>query len=66
MRRKAVETAKFHFFDTGVVRALRRLPRIRETSADFSEFFEHSPTIISSRPAGGSRPTPSSGRDCAW
>ena len=43
MRRRAVETAKFHFFDPGVVRALRRLPRIRETSADFGEFFEHYP-----------------------
>ncbi len=41
VRRKAVETAKFYFFDTGVVRALRRLPRISETSADFGEFFEH-------------------------
>ena len=41
VRRKAVETAKFYFFDTGVVRALRRLPRIGETSADFGEFFEH-------------------------
>ena len=39
VRRKAVETAKFYFFDTGVVRALRRLPRIGETSADFGEFF---------------------------
>ncbi len=41
VRRKAVETARFYFFDTGVVRALRRLPRIGETSADFGEFFEH-------------------------
>ena len=41
VQRKAVETAKFYFFDTGVVRALRRLPRIGETSADFGEFFEH-------------------------
>ena len=41
VRRKAVETAKFYFFDTGVVRALRRLPRIGETSADFGELFEH-------------------------
>ena len=41
VRRKAVETAKFYFFDTGVVRALRRLPRVGETSADFGEFFEH-------------------------
>ena len=41
VRRKAVETAKFYFFDTGVVRALRRLPRVGETSADFGELFEH-------------------------
>ena len=41
VKRKAVETAKFYFFDTGVVRALRRLPRVSEASADFGEFFEH-------------------------
>ena len=41
VRRKAVETAKFYFFDTGVVRALRRLGRVVEGSADFGEFFEH-------------------------
>jgi predicted AAA+ superfamily ATPase len=40
-KRKAIETAKFYFFDTGVVRAIRRLPLIAETSADFGEFFEH-------------------------
>ena len=40
-KRKAIETSKFYFFDTGVVRAIRRLPRIAETSADFGEFFEH-------------------------
>ena len=40
-KRKAIETAKFYFFDTGIVRAIRRLPRIAETSADFGEFFEH-------------------------
>jgi predicted AAA+ superfamily ATPase len=40
-KRKAIETAKFFFFDTGVVRAIRRLPWIVETSADFGEFFEH-------------------------
>ena len=39
--RKAIETAKFYFFDTGVVRAIRRLPRVAEASADFGEFFEH-------------------------
>ena len=41
LKRKAVETAKFYFFDTGVVRALRRLPRVSDASADFGEFFEH-------------------------
>jgi uncharacterized protein len=40
-KRKAIETAKFYFFDTGVVRTLRRLPVVQETSADFGEFFEH-------------------------
>lgn len=40
-KRKAIETAKFYFFDTGIVRAIRRLPWIAETSADFGEFFEH-------------------------
>ena len=41
VRRKAIETARFYFFDTGVVRALRRLPPVSEASADFGEFFEH-------------------------
>ena len=41
VRRKAIETAKFYFFDTGVVRALRRLPPVSEASADFGAFFEH-------------------------
>lgn len=41
IRRKAIETAKFYFFDTGIVRALRRLPWITDASADFGEFFEH-------------------------
>ena len=41
VRRMAIETAKFYFFDTGVVRALRRLPPVSEASADFGEFFEH-------------------------
>ena len=40
-KRKAIETAKFYFFDTGVVRALRRLPPVSQASADFGEFFEH-------------------------
>jgi len=41
VKRKAVETAKFYFFDIGVVRTLRRLPPILPESADFGEFFEH-------------------------
>ena len=41
VKRKAIETAKFYFFDTGVVRALRRLPPVDEAAADFGEFFEH-------------------------
>ena len=41
VKRKAIETAKFYFFDTGVVRALRRLPGVTDASADFGEFFEH-------------------------
>ena len=41
VRRKAVETARFYFFDTGVVRALRRMGRVVEGSADFGPFFEH-------------------------
>jgi predicted AAA+ superfamily ATPase len=41
VKRKAIGTPKFYFFDVGVVRALRALPPIAETSADFGEFFEH-------------------------
>ena len=41
VKRKAVETAKFYFFDIGVVRTLRRLPAILPESSDFGEFFEH-------------------------
>ena len=41
VKRKAIETAKFYFFDMGVVRSLRRLPAITPGSADFGEFFEH-------------------------
>jgi uncharacterized protein len=40
-RRKAIETAKFYFFDTGVVRTLRRLPVVHEASSEFGTFFEH-------------------------
>jgi uncharacterized protein len=41
VKRKAIETAKFYFFDMGVVRSLRRLPAITPGSADYGEFFEH-------------------------
>jgi len=41
VKRKAVETAKFYFFDIGVVRTLRRLPAILPESSAFGEFFEH-------------------------
>lgn len=41
VKRKALETAKFFFFDLGVVRSLRRLPMIAPGSTDFGEFFEH-------------------------
>jgi len=40
VKRKALETAKFYFFDTGVVRILRQLKEISPASADFGEFFE--------------------------
>jgi len=41
VKRKAISTSKLYFFDPGVVRSLRRLPRISPASADFGEFFEH-------------------------
>jgi len=41
LKRKAIKTAKFYFFDIGVVRIFRRLPPIVPESADFGEFFEH-------------------------
>ena len=41
MKRKAIQTPKFYFFDLGIVRALRKLPPIVPESADFGEFFEH-------------------------
>ena len=40
-KRKAIEMAKFYFFEIGVVRALRRLAPVLPGSADFGEFFEH-------------------------
>jgi len=41
IKRKAIETSKFYFFDLGVVRCLRRLPRITPAQAEYGEFFEH-------------------------
>lgn len=41
VKRKAIETSKFYFFDIGVVRFLRRLHRITPAMAEFGEFFEH-------------------------
>jgi predicted AAA+ superfamily ATPase len=40
IKRKSIDTAKFYFFDTGVVRALRRLPRIVPEQTEWGEFFE--------------------------
>lgn len=40
-KRKSIDTAKFYFFDLGVVRSLRRLSPALPGSADFGEFFEH-------------------------
>lgn len=40
VKRKSVETGKFYFFDTGVVRSLRMLSSIQPESSDFGEFFE--------------------------
>jgi uncharacterized protein len=41
VKRKAIETAKFYFFDLGIVKTLRHLDRIVPESGDFGEFFEH-------------------------
>lgn len=40
LKRKSIDTAKFYFFDTGVVRTLRRLPRIVPAQTEWGEFFE--------------------------
>ncbi|MDD4219862.1 MAG: AAA family ATPase [Sphaerochaetaceae bacterium] len=39
-KRKAIETAKFYFFDIGVVRALRNIPTPAKGTTEFGEFFE--------------------------
>jgi uncharacterized protein len=41
VKRKAIGTPKFYFFDLGVVRALRRLKPITQANTEFGEFFEH-------------------------
>ncbi|NBX17385.1 MAG: ATP-binding protein [Proteobacteria bacterium] len=40
-KRKATETSKFYLFDMGVVRFLRKLPKISKANDDFGTFFEH-------------------------
>ena len=39
-KRKPISTAKFYFFDTGVVRYLRKQGEIQEKSPEFGEYFE--------------------------
>jgi len=39
-KRKAIDTAKFYFFDTGVVRSLRHLPHLVPEQTEWGEFFE--------------------------
>lgn len=39
--RKAIETSKFYLFDTGVTRALLRLPPLAPRSKEFGDAFEH-------------------------
>lgn len=39
-KRKAIETAKFYFFDIGVARALRNIPTPAKGTTEFGEFFE--------------------------
>jgi predicted AAA+ superfamily ATPase len=41
VRRKPIATPKFYFFDTGVVRMLRKLPPVTPAHAEYGEFFEH-------------------------
>jgi predicted AAA+ superfamily ATPase len=39
-KRKPLETSKFYFFDTGIVRAILDLPPTKEKSKDFGDYFE--------------------------
>jgi len=41
IKRKAIETSKFYFFDMGVVNRLRKIGRFNKESKDYGEFFEH-------------------------
>jgi len=41
VKRKAIGTPKFYFFDIGVVHSLRRLGPIQRANAEYGEFFEH-------------------------
>lgn len=40
VKRKPIETSKFYFFDTGIVRTILDLPPTKEKSKDFGDFFE--------------------------
>lgn len=39
-KRRTIATAKFYFFDIGIVRALRNIPAPAEGTTEFGEFFE--------------------------
>ena len=68
VKRKAIETAKFYFFDTGVVRALRRLPRStrrQRTSASSSNTSSSWSSEPGSTIASRGRPSPTGARDQA-
>ncbi len=41
VKRKAIETSKFYFFDIAPVRFLRKIRSVNEKSSEFGEFFEH-------------------------
>jgi len=41
VKRKAIGTGKFYFFDIGIVRILRHLPSVVPEGSDFGDFFEH-------------------------
>lgn len=40
VKRKAIATSKFYFFDIAIVRALKNIPTPAEDTAEFGEFFE--------------------------